>query len=88
MRNKIAKTVSGIAVQDSWKPLTERDPNSLTAQRERDAMLQALAAERIEWSAPASDRDMAQYRREIELARQARNRGARPAPLRAPGDAA
>lgn len=73
-------------------PVTERDPHSPVAQQQRDAQVRALAAERaaerIEWSAPASDRLLAQYRQEIELARQARNRGARPSPLRVPGGAA
>lgn len=73
-------------------PVTERDPHCATSQQQRDAQVRALAAqraaERIEWSAPASDRKLAQYRQEIELARLARNRGARPAPLRVPGGVA
>ena len=42
----------------------------------------------IDYAPAATEKQLATYRLEMELDRQARNRNAKPAPLRAPGGAA
>ena len=46
---------------------------------------QGVAIEYIEYSPAATDRQLVMYRLELEFGIAARNRNAKPAPLRAPG---
>lgn len=61
-------------------PVTERDPATVLRDQARE-----IADSTIAWAPGGTDYQLAQYRQELELDRDARNRNARPAPLRVPG---
>ena len=71
------------------KPVTESEPRAAAATKEEwDAAVAENAQRFIAFSPAATEKQLATYRLELELDRQARNRNAKPAPLRAPGGAA
>lgn len=65
------------------RTVTERDPTVVLGDQARE-----MAAGSVAWAPACTERQLAQYRLELELDREARNLLAHPAPLRAPGGAA